>query len=136
VVAITQHEFAGTAVPIPLEVTLANGQVRVHLPFAVDPHALSAQLLREGFPLAHQPDTPDTQGWGPYFDANGYYPYWTYPDPEQPGRTVFAFNPHPEDVIDRKGPDAVVLGKRSRTLVERWVPVLASLRRQNAEVRP
>lgn len=120
-------ENAGAAHPSGLSVTLADGQIRVHLPFAVDPKALSEQLLREGYPLAHQPDTPDTQGWGPFFDANGYYPYWVYPDPDHDGRYVFAFTPQPEDVIDRKGPDGVELGKRSQALVDRWVPVLAQV---------
>lgn len=117
-------------------VTLTNGQVQVHLPFAVYPHALSAQLLREGYPLAHEPDSPDTQGWGPDFRPNGYYPYWVYPDPQNPARSVFAFNPQPEDVIHRAHgqPDAVSLGARSVALVNRWVPVLAALQTQESEV--
>lgn len=113
-------------------VTLADGQVRVHLPYRVDAHRLSSQLLREGFPLAHQPDTPDTQGWGPDFDSNGYYPYWVYEDPERPGGSCFAFNPHPEDDISRGGdaPVAVRLGERSQGVVERWVPVLERMAEQ------
>ncbi len=114
----------GMSVPV----TLASGQVRVHLPFAVDPRALSAQLIREGYALAHEPETPDTQGWGDFFDPEAYYPYWVYPDPENAGRSVFAFYPNPEDVVHRAGqPDAVRLGERSRHLVERWVPVLQTL---------
>ena len=117
-------------------VTLTNGQVQVHLPFAVDPHALSRQLLREGYPLAHEPDTPDTQGWGPDFDPNGYYPYWVYPDPENQDQFVFAFNPQPEDVVHRAHgqPDAVTLGSRSRKLMDRWVPLLAELKAAESEV--
>lgn len=116
-------------------VSLHDGQVRVHLPFAVDPQALSRQLLREGFPLAHEANTPDTQGWGHDYQENGYYPYWVYPDPEQQGRSVFAFNPQPEDVVDRGGADETVqLGNRSRKVVERWVPVLARLQRSEREV--
>lgn len=114
--------------------SLAGGQVRIHLPFAVDPQQLSSQLLREGFPLAHQPDTPDTQGWGSDFDANGYYPYWVYPDPDCPGRSVFAFNPQPEDVVDSGGRDErVELGSRSQRVVRRWVPVLARLQRREGK---
>lgn len=110
------------------EVTLADGHVRVHLPFAVDSHRLSRQLVREGYPLAHEPHTPDTQGWGPEFDPNGYYPYWVYPDPDRPGRSVFAFNPEPEDVVDH-GPrgETVNVGQRSANLIRRWVPVLTNL---------
>lgn len=109
-------------------VTYDKGQVRVHLPFAVDPHALSHLLLREGFPLAHEPDTTDTQGWGHDFESNGYYPYWVYPDPERPRDYVFAFNPQPEDVVDHMGDETVALGKRSADLVDRWVPVLEQVR--------
>ncbi|HWI52974.1 MAG TPA: hypothetical protein VNT01_12620 [Symbiobacteriaceae bacterium] len=117
-----------------LEATLANGQVRIHLPFAVDPQRLSRQLLREGFPLAHQPETTDTQGWGQDYQANGYYPYWIYPDPERPGRSVFAFNPQPEDVVDDGGRDEKVeLGERSTRVVQRWVPVLQRLRQTEVQ---
>jgi hypothetical protein len=123
----------GTSVTVgdsTLTATLAGGQVRVHLPFAVDQQALSRQLLREGFPLAHQPDTPDTQGWGHDFQENGYYPYWVYPDPEHPSCSVFAFNPQPEDVVDGgdRG-ERVELGPRSESVVRRWVPILERLRR-------
>jgi hypothetical protein len=108
-------------------VTVNDGQIRVHLPFAVDSQALSRQLLREGFPLAHQPETTDTQGWGRDWQENGYYPYWVYPDPEHPGCTVFAFTPQPEDVVDGPQGERAELGPRSRKLVERWVPVLERL---------
>lgn len=117
------------------DVTLNDGQVRVHLPFAVDPQALSRQLLREGFPLAHQPDTPDTQGWGHDFDPNGYYPYWVYPDPDRAGRSVFAFNPQPDDVVKQNGVEAVALGERSQELIDRWVPVLEGLAVTRSEGR-
>lgn len=117
-----------------LEATLANGQVRIHLPFEVDPQRLSRQLLREGFPLAHEPETTDTQGWGNDFDANGYYPYWVYPDPDHPGCSVFAFNPQPEDVVDHGGSDErVELGPRSARVIRRWVPVLERLRRTEVQ---
>ncbi|HWI63512.1 MAG TPA: hypothetical protein VNT75_16870 [Symbiobacteriaceae bacterium] len=117
-----------------LQATLVNGQVRIHLPFEVDPQRLSRQLLREGFPLAHQLETTDTQGWGQDFDPNGYYPYWIYPDPEHPGRSVFAFNPQPEDVVDSGGSDErVELGERSARVVRRWVPVLERLRRTEVQ---
>lgn len=111
-------------------VTLQDGQVRVHLPFSVDPHRLSAQLLREGYALAHPPDTPDTQGWGDDFSPNGYYPFYVFPDPDVPNRSCFAFYPNPEDAISRGtgDPVRVLLGERSRQTVERWVPVLAHLR--------
>jgi len=117
-----------------LEASLTGGQVRIHLPFAVDPQRLSRQLLREGFPLAHQPDTTDTQGWGHDFQSNGYYPYWVYPDPDHPGCSVFAFNPQPEDVVDDGGrAERVELGERSTSLVRRWVPVLERLRATEVE---
>jgi hypothetical protein len=107
--------------------TYQDGQVRIHLPFAVDLHALSQQLMREGYALAHQPDTPDTQGWGDRFDPGGYYPYWLFPDPDRPGQSVFAFYPHPEDLVQRADNTALLhLGERSLDLVRRWVPVLAT----------
>lgn len=114
---------------ITCPVTLEDGQVRVHLPFAVDPHRLSAQLEREGYALAHEKDTPDTQGWGDEFSPNGYYPYFLFPDPDTPGRSCFAFYPNPEDAVNRGtgAPVAVALGERSLRTVERWVPVLARL---------
>lgn len=118
------------------EVTLEDGQVRVHLPFAVDSQALSRQLLREGYPLAHEPDTPDTQGWGNGFSPNGYYPYWVYPDPDHEGRSVFAFNPQPEDVVVHGSAERVDLGERSRGLVVRWVPVLERLQQGHTEMTP
>lgn len=109
------------------EVTLANDHVRVHLPYAVDPQALSSLLQREGFPLAHEADTPDTQGWGSDFSPNGYYPYWVYPDPTRPGQYVFAFNPHPEDVVQGSDQAILNLGERSMNVIQRWVPLLARL---------
>lgn len=119
----------GAAVGIACPVTLQDGQVRVHLPFSVDPHRLSAQLLREGYALAHEPDTPDTQGWGEDFSPNGYYPYYLFPDPDAPGRSCFAFYPSPEDAVSRGAGDpvGVSLGERSRGTLDRWVPVLARL---------
>lgn len=121
---------------ITCPVTLQDGQVRVHLPFSVDPHRLSAQLRREGYALAHPPDSPDTQGWGDHFSANGYYPYYIFPDPDGPGSSVFAFYPNPEDAVSRGTgePVAVSLGERSRQTVERWVPVLARLRQADGGV--
>lgn len=118
-----------TAGGISCPVTLADGQVRVHLPFSVDPRRLSAQLLREGYALAHEANTPDTQGWGPDFSPNGYYPYYVFPDPDAPGRSVFAFYPNPEDAVSRGAGEPVrpSLGDRSRETMERWVPVLARL---------
>lgn len=120
------------------EVTLADGQVRIHLPFAVGIQAFSEQLLREGFPLAHPADTPDTQGWGPEFDANGYYPFWVYPDPDHPGRSVFAFFPQPGDVTDHGAQEgeAVYLGEYSTSLARRWVSVLAAMQLPTGEVEP
>jgi len=111
-------------------VTLDKGHVRIHLPFAVDTQALSRLLLREGFPLAHETHTPDTQGWGHDYQENGYYPYWVYPDPDQPGAFVFAFNPQPEDVVDMGGErgETVQLGRRSADVIRRWVPLLTSMR--------
>jgi hypothetical protein len=131
-VSMTERQAPPRVDRLAQEATLVDGQVRVHLPFAVDPHALSAQLLREGYPLAHEPNTPDTQGWGNDFDSNGYYPYWVYPDPERPDRSVFAFNPRPEDVISRGSAETterLALGERSRALIQRWVPVLGTLTR-------
>ncbi|HLN63712.1 MAG TPA: hypothetical protein VK464_19495 [Symbiobacteriaceae bacterium] len=134
-----RHAISGPAVSVgsaQYPVTLDDGQVRVHLPFTVDPQALSALLQREGFPLAHQPDTTDTQGWGHDFEGDGYYPYYVYPDPDAPGQYVFAFNPEPEDVVDLgtgRG-ETVDLGQRSLAKVERWVPVLERL--QPPGVRP
>jgi len=109
------------------EVTLASDQIRVHLPYAIDPQALSSLLQREGFPLAHDLDTPDTQGWGSDFSPDGYYPYWVYPDPTRPGQYVFAFNPHPEDVIQGGDQPILDLGERSMNVIQRWVPVLARM---------
>lgn len=126
------------------ELSLANDMIQVHLPFPLDPQAVSAQLMREGYPLAHEPAlTPDTQGWGNDFDANGYYPYWVFPDDQRPGRYVFAFYPNPEDVVrhtantrpvlgppNPKTVERLNLGERSQRVVERWVPVLARLQHE------
>jgi len=109
------------------ELSLEQGQVWVRLPFEVDPQQLSAQLTAEGYALAHQPDTPDTQGWGDDFSPNGYYPYYVFPDPSAPDRSVFAFYPQPEDVVRQGTEEALDLRERSRRTVERWVPVLARL---------
>lgn len=106
---------------------LEQGQVWVHLPYRVDPHQLSAQLLREGYALAHPPDTPDTQGWGEEFSPNGYYPYYLFTDPKAENRSVFAFYPNPEDAVTEGEAERLALGERSRRTVERWVPVLARL---------
>lgn len=116
----------------PFEVTLADQQVRVHLPCAVDPHALSELLQREGFPLAHQANTPDTQGWGYDFQPDGYYPYWVYPDPTRPGQYAFAFHPHPEDVVEGSDQTLLQLGERSMNVIQRWVPVIIRM----AGIRP
>lgn len=110
------------------DVTLTNGQLQVHLPFAVDLQRFSQQLLREGYPLAHEADTPDTQGWGPDFSANGYYPYWLYADPDRPGFSVLALNPHPEDVVDHgEAGESLEIGSRSMEVMQRWLPVLTNL---------
>jgi hypothetical protein len=125
-VAMDQISVADVICPL----SLARGLVRVHLPFSVDMQALSQQLLREGYPLAHQPDTPDTQGWGPDFDPNGYYPHWVFPDPTHEERSVFAFYPQPEDVSQANADQrmaALHLGDRSQELIRRWVPVLAAV---------
>jgi hypothetical protein len=69
------------------------------------------------------------QGWGYDVSPNGYYPYWVYPDPQDPDRSIFAFYPRPEDVIDLgHGQEALQLGRRSLEVVQRWVPVLAQRR--------
>ncbi|HYG57297.1 MAG TPA: hypothetical protein VD902_04460 [Symbiobacteriaceae bacterium] len=126
-----QHAPAGRAVIVGnagYPVSLAGGQVRVHLPFSVSQERLSEQLIREGFPLAHESGQSDTQGWGHDFQSNGYYPYWVYPDPDHPGGSVFAFNPQPSDVVDHGGrSETVDLSAWSTNLVRRWVPVLEDL---------
>lgn len=116
------YVWQGAGMQLP--VTYTDGQLQVHLPFAIDPQRLSEQLLREGYPLAHQPDTPDTQGWGSDFDPNQYYPYWVYPDPGRPNCYVFAFYPSPEDLVIQGQEENVHLGEHSQNLIARWLPTL------------
>lgn len=107
------------------DLSVEDEQVRVHLPTRVDPHSLTSFLVKEGYPLSHDPDeVTDSQGWGPAYDSQGYYRWWVYPDPEQAGGSCFAFNPRPDDLV-RQGESATAqLSVASQQDLERWVPVL------------
>lgn len=95
-----------------------DGLVRCRLPYAVNMERLAALLWRESYPMANPPERADSQGWGPYFDAEGYYPYWVFPV-EGDGHWVFAFPP--EGHLQLIGPDAI-------TQLQRWLPLLAQAR--------
>ncbi|WP_324669605.1 hypothetical protein [Geochorda subterranea] len=88
-------EIDGVTVPVWVE----QGQVRIELPFDVDMVRLAQQLKEDGYFYAHHPERVDTQGWGPRFDEEGYYPYWIYregragADAGTRPRTIFAFPP-------------------------------------------
>ncbi len=124
--------------PATLPVSYEDGQVRVHLPFRVNIAALTRWLVQQGYFCAHPAETdtragtlfPESQGWGPDHDSDSYYPYWVYPDPERRGRSVMAFNPQPEDVVQQfkegRTTTWVDLGEQSRALMKEWLPVLAT----------
>ncbi|MCG0239786.1 MAG: hypothetical protein L6E13_11545 [Firmicutes bacterium] len=121
------------ALPLRLE----DGQIWAYLPFRVDTERLTRFLREEGYPMAYDPGArdpaeaeapPGTQGWGPGYDSEGYYPYWVFPDPEAPERSVFALVPRPEDVVTRRDGAQTVQrpepGPVTRSLLAHWLPVL------------
>lgn len=100
---------------------LEHGQVQVHLPFAVDHARLRKLLQRDGWAVAPQHETIDTQGWGPAPVADGYYPYWLRKG-RGAGEAIFAFPPqdyrvgeglvaNPEDAA-RRADEATVQPRR------------------------
>lgn len=87
-------EVGGEKLPVWIE----QGQVRTVLPFDIDFVRLAQLLKSAGYFYANHPERVDTQGWGPRFDQEGYYPYWVFREglPRPAGgrsRTVFAFPP-------------------------------------------
>lgn len=134
--------------PATLPLSHEDGQVFVHLPFAVDVPRLTRWLTEQKYFCAHMPGDgfragsrfPGSQGWGPVHDPGSYYPYWVFPDPHRRHRSVFAFNPQPEDVVQRleEGETTtwVDLGERSRATLQEWLPVLAAHARSGAAHNP
>lgn len=134
--------------PAALGISHEDGQVRAHLPFALDVERLTHWLTEHQYFCAHMPGDgfragsrfPNSQGWGPEHDPGSYYPYWVYPDPEHRGRSLFAFNPQPEDVVQKlkEGHTTtwVDLGDKSKATLKEWLPVLAAHARGTTPGRP
>jgi len=110
-----------------LDCSFEDGQVRVHLPFAVDLDRLTGMLRRDHYPVAGEPGETDSQGWGYEIDVEEYYPYWVYPDPERPGRSVLAFSPR--DYARAGGTHLPRLGEQTRREVRRWYDYLQAAAR-------
>lgn len=128
--------------PEGLPMRLHNGQIQVRLPFKVDVVRLTERLLEMGYRVAYtpgaqddddeyDPDPPGTQCWGPGHDPDGYYPYSIAPDPEAPEqRSLFAFPPRPEDIIEQDVAGRTVArvdpGDDTLRLIDQWIPELAA----------
>lgn len=140
-VAALRGQMSSELIPTPLgplPVQAVDDQIRVYLPFQVDVERLTRYLREEGYPVAHAPEDAreealdefilTSQGWGQGYDTEGYYPYWVFPDPEQPGRSIFAFAPRPEDVVRREAhghaAERAAVGAMSRSMLAHWLPVL------------
>ncbi len=105
--------------------TVEDAQVRVLLPFTVDQARLRELLSGDGWAVALDHEQLDSQGWGPGYDVDGYYPNWVWPDAGQRG-TILAFPPqdYRRDEAVRAGEDQQlrqpVFGPRSLDEFARW----------------
>lgn len=76
-----------------LPAQLRHGQVWIEVPFKVDREQLDSLLRRQLYAVGWDHDRLDSVGWGYEYDPEGYYPYWVFPVPGDPGRAVLAFAP-------------------------------------------
>lgn len=114
---------------------IVDGMVQVRLPFRVDREKLTKALQQEGFHVRHDAGETDAQGWGPDYDAEGYYPYWVFPDDGQPEWTIFSFPPEDYDEEPDGATDTAdeagfrpYLGRLSQQELERWLNHLKAAR--------
>lgn len=80
---------------------LRDGQVWVELPFRVDRERLDNLLRKQMYAVEWDHDRRDSMGWGYEYDVEGYYPYWVFPVPGNPGHTILAFAP--QDYLEVEG---------------------------------
>ena len=137
-----QVEISGERFPW----AIVDGMVQVRLPFRVDRRKLTLALHKEGYHVSNGVEETDAQGWGPDYDAEGYYPYWVFPD-EQPEWTVFSFPPEdydetPDGTTEAAGHDHArgaadkddepafrpCLGRLSQEELARWLGQLKAAR--------
>ncbi|WP_422443619.1 hypothetical protein [Thermoanaerobacterium sp. DL9XJH110] len=122
VIDATKGEIIRGAETYPYEI--ADDKVRIKLPFYVDLKKLTAILKQKEYFVANDPEETDSQGWGKWYDAEGYYPYWVY---EENHCHYFAFPPEDYKVVPEPGaaPRHVpILGTKAVEEFFRWLPVL------------
>jgi len=76
---------------------IVDGMVQVRLPFRVNREKLSRLLQQQDYHVSDDVEETDSLGWGRDYDAEGYYPYWVFPDDEQPQWTIFSYPPEDYD---------------------------------------
>ncbi len=79
---------------------IVDGMVQVRLPFRVNREKLSRMLQQQDYHVSDDVEETDALGWGRDYDAEGYYPYWVFPDDEQPQWTIFSYPPEDYDEGD------------------------------------
>jgi len=109
-----------------LQVSLADGQARVVLPFEVDLDALTELLTGDGYSVANDPAEADSQGWGPGEDTDNYHPYWVY---RLGARGTWVFAVPPQDYTGEPGAREPMVGHRTVELLRRWYPRLQTCAR-------
>lgn len=119
----------------PYEV--AHGQVRIHLPFAVDQEALRSQLKEAGWAVGDD-ESVDSQGWGPDTVIDGYYPCWLFTAGGSGGaeESILAFPPkdyQTETPLTQQGDDSPVehrpyFGPHGLEEFVHWLPYLEAAR--------
>jgi len=103
---------------------IKNEKVHIKLPFYVDFKRLTDILKKRECFVANDPEEMDSQGWGKWYDAEGYYPYWIY---EEDHCHYFAFPPEDYKLVPEPGaaPKHIpVLGTKAVEEFFHWLPVL------------
>ncbi|MDI3481344.1 MAG: hypothetical protein PWQ97_999 [Tepidanaerobacteraceae bacterium] len=122
VVEATKGEIIKGKDVYPYEIK--NDKVHIKLPFYVDLKKFTDALIEKNYFVANDPEETDSQGWGKWYDAEGYYPYWLY---EEGYCHYFAFPPEDYKLVPEPGavPKHVpVLGTKAIEEFFRWLLVL------------
>lgn len=109
---------------------LKDERIRVKLPFDVNLSLLTDILKHEGYFVANDPEELDFQGWGKWYDAEGYYPFWVY---KENGSFFFAFAP--EDYNKALGSSGTVykpkVGNDAVYEFNRWIPIIEKAKQKH-----
>ena len=120
-VEVTRGEIIRGDESYPYEIE--KEKVRIKLPFSVDFAKLTELLKAKNYFVANPPEM-DSQGWGKYYDSEGYYPYWVY---LERGHHYFGF---PPEEYKRSSKSRIstklvpVLGNEAIKEFLQWLPLL------------